>query len=109
MITLLTLLFLILLSILLAKSNPIISPIFLLLGGGLASTGITTNQITSISGGLITYTTVDPLVSYAVMFVLIGIALMNYLDLIDKRKQEKENDYEWIENNKKKLTNYQKN
>jgi len=39
MITLLTLLFLILLSILLAKSNPVMSPIFLLLGGGLASTG----------------------------------------------------------------------
>jgi len=93
MITLLTLLFLILLSILLAKSNPVMSPIFLLLGGGLASTGITTNQITSISGGVITYTTVDPLISYAVMVVLIAIAFMNYLDIIDKRKAEKEEEF----------------
>ena len=93
MITLLTLLFLILLSILLAKSNPVMSPIFLLLGGGLASTGITTNQITSITNGVITYNTVDPLISYAVMVVLIAIAFINYLDLIDKRKQEKEEEY----------------
>jgi len=89
----LTLLFLILLSILLAKSNPVMSNIFLLLGGALSATGITTNQITSISGGTITYATIDPLISYAVMFVLIGIALINYLDLIDKRKTEKEDEY----------------
>ena len=93
MITLLTLLFLILLSILLAKSNPVMSPIFLLLGGALSSTGITTNQIASITSGAVTYTTIDPLISYAVMVVLIAIAFINYLDLIDKRKQEKEEEY----------------
>lgn len=93
MITLLTLLFLILLSILLAKSNPVMANIFLLLGGGLSATGITTNQITSITNGVITYNTVDPLISYAVMVVLITIAFINYLDLIDKRKQEKEEEY----------------
>jgi len=69
------------------------SPIFLLLGGALSSTGITTNQIASITSGAVTYTTVDPLISYAVMVVLIAIAFINYLDLIDKRKQEKEEDY----------------
>jgi len=69
------------------------SPIFLLLGGGLASTGITTNQITSITNGVITYNTVDPIISYAVMVVLIAIAFINYLDIIDKRKQEKEAEY----------------
>lgn len=89
----LILLFLILLSILLAKSNPVMANIFLLLGGGLSATGITTNQITSISGGVVTYATADPLVSYAVMVVLITIAFINYLDLIDKRKQEKEEEY----------------
>jgi len=90
---LIVLLFLILLSILLAKSNPVMANIFLLLGGALSATGITTNQITSISGGTITYATVDPLISYAVMVVLVAIAFINYIDLIDKRKQEKENDY----------------
>jgi len=90
---LIVLLFLILLSILLAKSNPVMANIFLLLGGALSATGITTNQITSISGGTITYATIDPLISYAVMVVLIAIAFINYIDLIDKRKQEKENDY----------------
>ena len=88
-----TLLFLILLSILLAKSNPIMANIFLLLGGALSATGITTNQITSITGETINYATVDPLISYAVMVVLIAIAFINYLDLIDKRKSEKEDEY----------------
>lgn len=89
----LILLFLILLSILLAKSNPVMANIFLLLGGGLSAGGITTNQITSITNGVITYATVDPLISYAVMVVLIAIAFINYIDLIDKRKQEKEDEY----------------
>ena len=89
----LTLLFLILLSILLVKSNPVMSNIFLILAGGLSATGITTNQITNITGGTITYATVDPLISYAVMVVLIAVAFMNYLDLIDKRKLEKEDEY----------------
>jgi hypothetical protein len=88
-----TLLFLILLSILLAKSNPIMANIFLLLGGLLSATGITTNQIASISGETITYVTIDPLISYAVMLVLVTIAFVNYLDLIDKRKTEKESEY----------------
>ena len=90
MLELTLLLFLILLSILLSKSNPIMANIFLLLGGGLSATGITTNQIVSISRGVVTYNTVDPIISYAVMVVLIAIALINYIDLIDKRKKEKE-------------------
>jgi len=92
MLDILTLLFLILLSILLSKSNPIPANIFLLLAGGLSAGGITTNQITSISGGVVTYTTIDPIISYAVMVVLIGIAFINYIDIIDKRRKEKEDD-----------------
>ena len=90
---LLTLIFLILLSFLLSESNPIMANIFLLLAGGLSATGITTNQLESITAGTITYVTIDPLISYAVMVVLIAIAFMNYLDLIDRRKKEKENEY----------------
>ena len=90
---LLILLFLILLSILLAKSNPVMANIFLILGGGFSATGITTNQITNITGGTITYASVDPLISYTVMVILIAIAFTNYLDLIDKRKQEKEDEH----------------
>jgi len=94
MLDLLTLLFLILIFYLLSESNPIPANIFLILAGGLSATGITTNQITNITGGAITYTVIDPLISYAIMVVLIAVAFMNYIDLIDRRKKEKENDYE---------------
>ena len=59
----LTLLFLILLSILLVKSNPVMSNIFLILAGGLSATGITTNQITNITGGTITILVVGAVIS----------------------------------------------
>ena len=93
MISLLTLLFLLLLFYLLNQSNPIPANIFLLLAGGLSAGGITTNQITNITSGTITYTTIDPIISYAIMVILIAVAFINYADLIDRRKKEKENEY----------------
>jgi len=94
MIDIITLVFLVLLAIILAKENANISNIFLLVAGGLSAGGITTTQITSIASGTITYTTMDPIISYVIMITFIGIALMNWLDLIDRRKKEKDDDYE---------------
>jgi CHASE2 domain-containing sensor protein len=93
MLEILTLLVLILFYILLAEKNPIPANTFLLIAGGLSAGGINTNQITSISNGTITYATIDPIISYALMVILIGIAFINYVDIIDKRKKEKENEY----------------
>jgi len=87
------LLFLILLSILLSKSHPMFGNVFLLLGGLLSTTGITTNQITNISGGLVTYATIDPWITYAVSLILTAMAVINFIDLIDSRKRIKDAEY----------------
>lgn len=87
------LLFLILLSILLSKSHPMFSNIFILLAGIFSFTGITTNQITNITNGTITYLQFDPWITYVISFTFIGMAVINYLDLIDERRKIKDAQY----------------
>jgi len=84
------LLFLILLAILLTQSHPMFSNIFLLLAGIFSYTGITTNQITNITGGIITYTSFDPWITYVISFTLIAMAVINFIDLIDERRKIKD-------------------
>ena len=93
MLSILTLLVLILFYILLVEKNPVPANVFLIIAGGLSAGGINTNQIASITNGVVTYTTIDPIISYALMVILLGLALINYADLIDKRRKEKEDEY----------------
>ena len=70
---------------------------FFLIAGLFSTGGITLNTIQEITGTTVTYVTVDPLISYAIAFIFIAFALINYLDLIDygRRKNEarKQADY----------------
>lgn len=87
------LLLLILLSILFHKSHAIIANSFILIAGLFSITGISTNKIIEITGTTITYTTLDPLITYAISTFLITIAVIGYLDMIDERRAKKDEQY----------------
>jgi hypothetical protein len=87
------LLILVLFSILLSKSHPMFGNAFLLLAGLLSITGITTNQITNITSGAITYATIDPWITWAISLTFTAMAVINYIDLIDDKKRVKDAEY----------------
>jgi len=96
----LIIIFLIIIGILFYQDHPMFANVFILLAGLFSFTGITTNQITAITGTTITYGTIDPLISYAISFIFIAMALINYLDLIDTTRSE---------NNERRKNNYEVN
>ena len=87
------LLILVLFSILLSKSHPMFANAFLLLAGLLSIQGITTNQITNITSGAITYASIDPWITWAISLTFTAMAVINYIDLIDERKRVKDAEY----------------
>jgi len=88
-----TIALLIIITILFNKTNPMISnAILLIIGLFVFTQGITTNIITTITP-TITYTTIDPLITYALGLFFTAIAVINFIDLIDKVKREKNEQY----------------
>ncbi len=85
-----TLLVLIILGIILYKVQPMLANVFFLLAGLFSFSGITLNTIQEITGTTITYITVDPWISYAISFIFIAIALINYIELFDYGRKQNE-------------------
>lgn len=85
-----TLLVLIILGIILYKAQPMLANIFFLLAGLFSFSGITLNTIQEITGTTITYITVDPWISYAISFIFIALALINYIELFDYGRKQNE-------------------
>jgi len=55
--------------------------------------GLTTNTITSITGSTITYTTIDPLISWAIGLTLLSISIIHFLNAIDTKVKKHDNEY----------------
>jgi len=85
-----TLIVLIILGIILYKAQPMLANIFFLLAGLFSFSGITLNTIQEITGTTITYITVDPWISYAISFIFIALALINYIELFDYGRKQNE-------------------
>lgn len=85
-----TLLVLIILGIILYKVQPMLANVFFLLAGLFSFSGITLNTIQEITGTTITYITVDPWISYAISFIFIALALINYIELFDYGRKQNE-------------------
>jgi len=54
--------------------------------------GLTTNTIASI-GTTITYTTIDPLISWAIGLTLLAISIIHFLNAIDTKNEAHKNEY----------------
>jgi len=69
------------------QQKKMFSGLFIFISGILIlAFGLTTNTITSVSNGIITYGIVDPLATYVIGFSLLTIAFIHFLDNIDVHK-----------------------
>jgi len=50
--------------------------------------GLTTNTITNISGGTITYATIDPTITWAIGLALLAMSIIHFLNSNTKRQRK---------------------
>jgi hypothetical protein len=78
--------FLIVLAILFQEHRTL-SGMFIFISGLMAlAFGLTTNTITGIANGVITYAPIDPLITWAIGLALIAISVIHFLNSIDRKE-----------------------
>lgn len=78
-------LFLIVLAVLFQEHRTL-SGMFIFVAGIMSlAFGLTTNTITSITSGVVTYSAVDPLITWAIGLSLIAIATIHFLNSINRK------------------------
>ncbi len=76
------------------QEHKMFSGMFIFLSGIMTlAFGLTTNTITNISGGTITYATIDPTITWAIGLALLAISIIHFLNSIPKDKGK--DDYQW--------------
>jgi len=86
------LLLIILLAILFQEHKTLTGGLIFLSGITTLAFGLTTNTITSITD-TITYTTVDPLITWVIGLTLLTISIIYFLNAIDQKKEKHDNEY----------------
>ena len=86
------LLLLILLAILFQEHKTLTGGLVFIAGIMTIAFGLTTNTIASI-GTTITYTTIDPLISWVIGLTLLAISIIHFLNAIDTKNEAHQNEY----------------
>jgi hypothetical protein len=78
----LTIIILLIVLAVLFQQKKMLSGVFIFVSGIMTlAFGLTTNQITSITNGVITYSTIDPLITWVIGLALLAISIIHFLDL----------------------------